>query len=114
VGAIDEEAVRLRASTARRHRAAIDEICLSGKASTCLSIASSFAISDFSFSNFFLEVGLLQLHPLRGFLPIGGIQLRQVAGNTLLQLRASLLDLRPGEVLVAVLTALNLLPSRPG
>ena len=57
------------------------------------------------------EVGCLRRQLFRWFLQVGRVELRKIASYALFQLGAASLHLPAREVLVAVLTALNLLPS---
>jgi hypothetical protein len=86
----------------------VSEICWSGVAKSCFSMASSLAISDFSFVSFSLQAGLLQLDRFRPFLPVGGVELRQITRDALLQLRAPPFDLSLREILVSIVDRLEL------
>src|SRR5262245_23320688 len=70
-------------------------------------MASSLAISDFSFVSFSLKARLLQLDRFRLLLPVGG-ELRQITRDALLQSRAPPFELGLCEILVSIVDCLEL------
>src|SRR5215813_6261250 len=94
-----------------RLSASVSEICLSGEASTCCSIAASFCISDFSFSSFSLRCVFFSSTVSDGSCrSIRGIKLREITGDALLQLRATFLHLGRSKVLVTIVHRFELRP----
>lgn len=101
------------ATTARRHRAAVgigERDLLVGRGQHALLVRRELLHLVLERGQLLLEVHRLDRQRQRRRLVIGGVELRQIAGDTLLDLLAAPLDLALGEVAVAIVDGFEFAP----